>query len=163
LIKGGVSVGALYEYMSGGLSMTASDTIPIDVAGLGDAEDGTFTTTTGFETVWKSGTIGGEVQANLQVLFLNLFLGSRVSKTIGKSTTTMKGTGTLTGDGSGVVVTGPTVTTVNASQTEKPTGIDPYLFGGLELKLLGLVLSGKGTYNFKNENFVIDGGLRFQF
>ena len=158
LIKGGVSVGALYEYMSGGLSMTASDTIPIDVAGLGDAEDGTFTTTTGFETVWKSGTIGGEAQANLQVLFLNLFLGSRVSKTVGKSTTTMKGTGTLAG--SGVV---PGVTTINASQTEKPTGIDPYLFGGLELKLLGLVLSGKGTYNFKNENFVIDGGLRFQF
>jgi len=162
MLKGGVSVGAHYEYMSGGLMMTESETIPIDVEGLGDAEDGTFATTAGFETMWKSGTFGGEVQANVQVLFLNFFAGSRVSTTVGKSTTTMKGTGTLTGDGSGVVVTEPT-TTVNASQTVNPTGLDPYVFGGLELKILGLVISGKLTYNIRNQNYVIDNGLRLQF
>jgi hypothetical protein len=160
MLKGGVSVGAHYEYMSGGLMMTESGTIPIDVDNNGTT-DGTFATTAGFETMWKSGTFGGEVQANAQVLFLNFFAGSRVSTTVGKSTTTMNGTGTLTDSGGGLVV--PGVTTVNTSQTVNPTGLDPYVFGGLELKILGLVISGKLTYNIRNQNYVLDNGLRLQF
>jgi len=160
MLRGGVSVGAHYEYMSGGLMMTESETIPIDIDNNGTT-DGTFATTAGFETMWKSGTFGGEVQANVQVLFLNFFAGSRVSTTIGKSTTTMNGTGTLTP--SNPLVTGGSVPDVSVSQTVNPSGIDPYLFGGLELKILGLVISGKLTYNIRNQNYVIDNGLRLQF
>jgi hypothetical protein len=161
LIKGGVSVGALYEHMDGSISLTQSHSIPIDVAGLGDSQDGTFTTLADLNTEWNSNTFGGEAQANLQVTFLNFFLGTRVSKTAGKATTTLNGTGSLVDDGDSLVTESTQL--VSISQEDKPDGIDPYVFGGVEAKLLGVVLSAKGTYNLKNENYVIEGGLRLQF
>jgi hypothetical protein len=162
LIKGGVSVGALYEYMNGKLLLTKSDSIPIDVAGVGDTQDGTFTSTTDLNTEWNSSTFGGEAQANLQVIFLNFFLGTRVSKTFGKATSSLSGTGTLTDDGGGFVIES-TQSITPISEETKPQGIDPYVFGGVEAKLLGIVLTGKGTYDIKNDNFVVEGGLRLQF
>jgi hypothetical protein len=163
LIRGGVSVGALYEYMNGSLLLTQSDTIPLDVNDDG-MMDGSFTTTAGLNTEWTSSTFGGEAQANIQVIFLNIFLGTRVSKTVGKATTSINGTGTLTDFGGGLVnAIPPPDPTISISQEGKPDGIDPYVFGGVEAKLLGIVLSAKGTYNLKNENYIVEGGLRLQF
>jgi hypothetical protein len=159
LIKGGISVGALYEYMNGGILLTESDSIPVDTNKDGTT-DGTLTTTADLNTRWTANTFGGEAQANLQVIFLNFFLGTRVSKTFGKATTSLSGTSTLPA-GTGIDPFADEFVDVN--QESKPQGIDPYVFGGVELKILGLVLTGRGTYNIKNENYIVESGIRLQF
>jgi hypothetical protein len=160
LIKGGISVGALYEYMNGGIMLTESDSSTVDADDNPSTPNGTLTTTGNLDTKWTSNTFGGEAQANLQVIFLNFFLGTRVSKTFGKATTSLNGTSTLTaGDG----ISPFTDELVDITQESKPQGIDPYVFGGVELKILGLVLTGRGTYNVKNDNYIVESGLRLQF
>jgi hypothetical protein len=161
LIKGGISVGALYEYMNGGILLTQSGSTTVDPDDNPATPNGTLTTTGELNTEWNSNTFGGEAQANLQVIFLNFFVGTRVSKTFGKATTSLKGTSTLEGDPS--IFDEFTDELVDVTQEAKPQGIDPYVFGGVELKILGLVLTGKGTYNVKNESYIIESGLRLQF
>ena len=160
LIKGGISVGALYEYMNGGILLTESDSSSVDADDNPATQNGTLTTTGDLNTRWTANTFGGEAQANLQVIFLNFFLGTRVSKSFGKATTSLKGTSTLT---AGTGITPFTDELVDITQETKPQGIDPYVFGGVELKILGLVLTGRGTYNMKNENYIIESGVRLQF
>jgi len=165
LVKGGVSVGALYEYMNGGLTITQEDGFPIygDEYDLPDVKIGTVTTTAAIENSWSANTIGGEAQANFQILFLNFFLGSRLSKTFGKATSDFSGTVDLKPEPDYEYVTQAENEKVSAFSETKPSGIDIYGFGGAEVKLLIFTVGARGTYNFTNNNLTIDGGLRLQF
>jgi len=160
-------VGALYEYMNGELSITQSEGFPI----YGDEYDypgvqiGTVNTTAAINNSWTAHTLGGEAQANFQILFLNFFLGSRLSKTFGKAKSEFTGKVDLTPESDEYigVVTEKKDTSVTASNEAKPSGIDIYGFGGAEVKLLIFTVGARGTYNFTNNNLSIDGGVRLQF
>ncbi|KPJ80186.1 MAG: hypothetical protein AMS17_20845 [Spirochaetes bacterium DG_61] len=157
-LKGGASVGGFYEYMKGYLALTQSESMPVDIDDDGTPE-GTLTNAAGFETNWNANTFGGEAQANLQLLLFNLFAGTRVSKSFGKAETTIAGSSDLTG-GAGIT-TGST--TLSISEESKPDGIDMFLYGGAEVKILILTVTGRVGYNLNNKNYTIDGGLRMQF
>jgi hypothetical protein len=158
-LKGGASVGGFYEYMKGYLALNQSESMPVDIDDDGTPE-GTLTNEAGFETNWKAHTLGGEAQANLQLLLFNLFAGTRVSKSFGKAETTIAGTSTLT---SSAPVVFPGLTTLSISEESKPEGIDLFLYGGAEVKILILTVTGRVGYNLNNKNYTIDGGLRMQF
>ena len=158
-IKGGVSVGGFYEYMKGGLLLTDSNEIPIDVGDDGTV-DGTLTNAAGFDTTWNANTFGGEAQANLQVLILNFFAGTRVSKSIGEVKTVVAGSSELIPNNA--LVTGGTET-VSISKEAKPADIDIFIFGGAEVKIAILTATVKAGYNVNNKNFVFDGGVTLQF
>jgi hypothetical protein len=162
VLRGGLSVGGYYEYTKGDIALSATQTINIDVDGNGTT-DGQFLSDAGFDTSWRASSFGGEVQGNIQVLFLNLFAGSRIGTTIGRSTTTLNGTGVLVDAGGGLIDDSLPPQQVTVTEEHRTSGVDPFLFGGAELKFLGIVLSGKGTYNFTNDSFMVDAGLRFQF
>jgi hypothetical protein len=89
----------------------------------------------------------------------NLFAGTRVSKSFGKAETTIAGSSDLTG-GAGITAGS---TTLSISEESKPDGIDMFLYGGAEVKILILTVTGKVGYNLNNKNYTIDGGLRMQF
>jgi hypothetical protein len=160
-LKGGASVGGFFEYMKGYISLTASESTPIDFDEDG-TPDGYISNTGGFKTDWNSSTFGGEAQANLQLLIFNLFAGTRLSKSFGKVETTLTGTGNVTDAGTAPVIeTGPVIFSV--TEESKPDGIDMFLYGGAEVKILMLTVTGKVGYNLNNNNYTIDGGLRMQF
>ena len=157
-IKGGVSVGGFYEYMKGNLLLTDSASIMIDVNEDG-TDDGKLTNTAGFDTTWNANTFGGEAQANLQLVMLNFFAGTRVSKSIGKAETVVEGSSTLSGAGP----ISPGSTTVSISKEAKPAKIDAFVYGGAEVKLFVLTISTKAGYNVTNKSYTFDGGVRLQF
>ncbi|MBA7611675.1 hypothetical protein ES703_18903 [subsurface metagenome] len=158
-LKGGVSVGGFYEYMKGSLLLTDSKSVSIYVD-EDDNPDGTLTNDAGFDTTWNANTFGGEAQANLQVLMLNFFAGTRVSKSIGKAKTVVSGSSeliNLTGS-----VTGSTEP-VKISGEAKPAKIDVFIFGGAEVKIAILTATVKAGYNVNNKYWAGDLGLRLQF
>jgi len=169
LIKGGVSVGALAEYMKGNLDITQKDGFPIDGGDVNPELEGEtigyVTTTAGIQDEWSAVTFGGEAQANFQVLFLNFFTGARVSKTSGSAKSTFSGTVDFEAvegfDEYVESVTGLEVDPI--SNKSKASGIDIYGFGGLEVKILILTVTARGSYNFSNEVLSVDGGVRLQF
>jgi len=162
IIKGGASVGVLYEYMKGGILVAQSEGFPISNPVYG--EIGTAKTTAAIDTSWKSSTVGGEAQANFQLLFLNLFVGTRLSKTFGKATSEFTGTVDLVEnpDNPGYVTTAQNEEVSTSSET-KAKGIDIYGFGGAEVKLFILSIGARGSYNFSNNSITVDGGVRLQF
>lgn len=126
--------------------------------------DGTITgeliSQTVFNTTWEANTVGGEVQANLQLLRFNFFGGSRVGKTFGSALTRVEGFSELrsmTG-----LVTGSTMN-ISISNEKNPRGIDAFLFGGVEIKLAMFTFTGKGGYNITDENYTLDAGFGLQF
>lgn len=158
LIKGGVSAGGLFEYVNGSVLISQGEGFPIyDPSGT--VQIGTMETTSTLDTSWSGVTLGGEAQANLQIAILNIYTGTRMSKTFGKATSEFKGDVTLSG--SGVVPASEPIGPI--SNEGKAGGIDIYGFGGLEVKVLILTVGGRITYNFTNDNLTIDGGVRFQF
>jgi hypothetical protein len=148
--------------MKGSIMFAQSDSFSVDLDSDGTSE-GTFSADAALNTAWHSSTFGAETQANAQVLFLNLFLGTRISKTFGEATTSMNGTGTLTDNPSNPVDVVEETDTIAISEVSQPSGFDPYVFGGLEIKILGLVIAGKGTYNITNGNYILESGIRLQF
>lgn len=167
LFRTGASFGGFVEYINGSVSMLGRDTIPVfvDVPVLGPTQVADLTTETGFETNWKGLTVGGEGQVNFQILFINLFGGARLSKTFGSATTDLTGstTLTLTEASYNTYVKEFTDQVLTISSEAKPDGIDTTLFGGVEAKILMLVATLRGGYNFKNDNFIVEGGARLQF
>jgi hypothetical protein len=159
VIKGGASVSGFYEYMRGNLLLTDSDSMPVDVYNDGTI-DGELISQTGFDTSWEASTMGGEMQANLQLLMFNFFAGTRAGKTFGSAITRVEGLSEL-------VSTSPLVTgstrNISISNKQSPAGFDIFLFGGLEIKLAMFSLTGKGGYNLNNENYTFDAGFRLQF
>ncbi len=167
LLRTGASFGGFLEYINGNVTMLERNTMPVtmDIPGFGPTQVANLVTEAGFETNWKGLTVGGEAQANFQILFVNLFGGARLSKTFGKATTDLSGSTTLQ-------LTDPTYTPYVSEFTNqqlvisteaKPEGIDTTLFGGVEVKILMLAVTLRGGYNFKNSNYVVDGGARLQF
>ena len=171
LIKGGVSVGALAEYMKGNLDITQKDGFPIDGGDVNPELEGEtigyVTTTAGIQDEWSAVTFGGEAQANFQVLFLNFFTGARVSKTSGSAKSTFSGTVTFTSaapEYDEYIEADITDADLGSFSNEsKASGIDIYGFGGLEVKILILTVTARGSYNFSNEVLSVDGGVRLQF
>jgi hypothetical protein len=163
-LKGGASVGGFYEYMKGYINLTQSESIWIDADNDGDADDGEIINTAGFETNWNAHTLGGEAQANLQLLIFNVFAGTRVSKSFGKAETVVAGTTDLVDhSGLGLVAEPLKPIDLSISEESKPDGIDMFLYGGAEVKILILNVTGRVGYNLNNKNYTIDGGLRMQF
>ncbi len=167
LLRTGASFGGFLEYINGNVTMLGRDAIPVfvDVPGPGSTQVANLITETGFETNWKGFTVGGEGQMNFQILFVNLFGGARFSKTFGKATTDLSGSTTLE-------LTDPIYTTyvdtftnqqLVISTEAKPEGFDTTLFGGVEVKILMLAVTLQGGYNFKNSNYLLEGGARLQF
>lgn len=166
VMRMGLSIGGFFDYINGNVSMIGRDTINImeDVTGDGEKEIiGTLETETGFKTVWKGFSAGGEAQANFQLLIFNIFVGGRVGKSFGKATTEIGGTTTLTPsiDFPGEVTPGSE--SISITKEAKPEGIEVNLFGGAEIKLLIFTLGLRGGYNINNGNFTVDGGARLQF
>jgi len=179
MIKGGVSVGALAEYMKGNLDITQKDGFPIDGSDVDSGDPtvneqiagqtiGYVTTEAGIQNSWSAITFGGEAQANFQVLFLNFFTGARVSKTSGSAKSEFSGTVTFIEEPEfaeyeliDTSVNNETITPI--SNETKASGIDIYGFGGLEVKILILTVTARGSYNFSNEVLSVDGGVRLQF
>ena len=165
LIKGGISAGALFEYMSGGLSYTASAGYPVYLT-LGDQKEkvADVTTTAKLENSWKASTAGVEAQANFQVLFLNFFTGTRISKTFGSADSSITGDATLTAvSGYESYVEEGTFNLTSASASTKAPGIEVYGFGGAEFKLFIFTITARGSYNFTGKTLSGDVGARLQF
>ncbi len=161
-LKGGASVGGFYEFIKGNLLLTDSDTIEIDADGEGTV-DGELTNATGFDTTWMGHTIGGEAQANLQLLMFNFFAGSRVSKSFGKAESVVEGTSSLAPVAGATFPVATDSQSVSISEEAEPEGIDVFAFGGVEAKISILTITGRFGYNFTNENYTVDGGVRLQF
>ncbi len=161
-LKGGLSVGGFYEYMNGELAFIGSQTIPVDLNDDGTAE-GEIRNEAGLESVWSSHTFGGEAQANLQVLFLNLFAGARLSKSFGKAETSVGGSSSLVDTGGGPALITEDTTTISITEEGKPEGIETVLYGGAEFKLLFMTITARGGYNLKNEAIHVEAGARVQF
>jgi hypothetical protein len=161
LFKGGFSVGGLYEYMNGDLVASNTDSFMVDANDDG-TDDGEIITEADIVTTWSSHTLGGEAQANFQFLFFNLYLGSRLSKSFGSAESSIEGDVTLVDlTGLGDVSAGADV--ISISKKAEPDGIDTFIFGGLEAKILFFVLSTKASYNFSGDAFGADLGVRLQF
>ncbi|MFW6138790.1 MAG: hypothetical protein ACOC7U_06435 [Spirochaetota bacterium] len=168
LMKGGISVGALYEYMNGGLEIYQSDGFPV----YADEIDSTWphevaatvTTDATINNTWSAHTLGGEAQANFQVLFLNFFVGSRLSKTLGSATSDFEGETTLTAepDYEPYITEETQIIGPYSSETEPP-GVDIYGFGGVEFRLFIFTIGARGSYNFTDQALAVDGGVRLQF
>lgn len=162
-LKGGVSIGGFYEYMNGELAFIGSQTIGVDVDDNG-TDDGEIQNEAGIESVWNSHTFGGEAQANFQVLFLNLFAGARVSKSIGKAETSAGGSSTLVDtNGADGITFEPGSQTISITEEGKPEGIETVLYGGAEFKLAFLTITARGGYNLSNEAINVEAGARVQF
>jgi hypothetical protein len=161
LVKGGFSVGGLYEYMKGDLAASNTDSFMVDANDDG-TDDGELITAADIVTTWSSHTIGGEAQANFQLFFFNLYLGSRLSKSFGSAESSIEGDITLVDlTGLGDVAAGADV--ISILKKAEPDGIDTFIFGGLEAKVWFLVISTKASYNFNGDAFGGDVGVRLQF
>jgi hypothetical protein len=168
VLRFGVSAGGFYEYTKGnlGLSMVDSFAVYEDVTPVTEGKEyiADLVTTSNFDTAWKGHTLGGEVQGNMKVLFINVFAGGRLSTSWGRATTT------LDGDASAVVRPAYAgIVNVNPSETISvetetvPRGFDFLGFGGLEFKIMPLLIGARGGYNFSNRVVTLDIGARLQF
>jgi hypothetical protein len=164
----GVSVGGFYEFTRGDVGLNLSDTVKVyeevDPLSPGEEHVANLNTTSAFDSTWTGHTLGGEVQGNVKVLFVNLFAGGRVSTSFGKATTSINGDVTVqpVPAYAGFVSALPTES-VDVTTEAKPGGIDFYGFGGLEFKILPVVLGVRGGYNFSNQVITLDLGARLQF
>jgi len=168
IIKGGISAGALFEYMAGGIDYSTSSGYPVYVDIYGNSTKvATVTTTASLKNSWKASTFGGEAQANFQVLFLNFFTGTRLSKTFGTADSSINGDVTLTATDPQYVtqgyISGGTIPQLSASASNKAPGIEIYGFGGVEFKLFIFTLTARGSYNFTGKTLSVDTGARLQF
>ena len=166
-IKGGVSAGALFEYMSGGLDYSTSTGYPVylDVEGT-STHVADVTTTASLQNSWKAATVGGEAQAYFQVLFLNFFVGSRLSKTFGTADSSISGEAYLEADSTyestNLIQSGP-IGFVSIPASTDAAGIEVYGFGGAEFKLFIFTITARGSYNFIGKTLSADVGARLQF
>ncbi len=159
LVKGGFSVGGLYEYMNGDITASNTDSFMVDANDDG-TDDGELITAADLSTTWSSHTIGGEALANFQLLFFNFYVGSRLSKSFGSAESSIEGNVELVST-SGLVA--PATDVVSILEDAKPKGVDTFIFGGLEAKVWFLVISTKASYNLNGDAFGGDVGVRLQF
>ena len=162
----GVSAGGFYEFTRGNLGLNLSDTFEVyeevDAGSPGEEHVANLNTTSGFDSAWRGHTLGGEVQGNVKILFVNLFGGGRVSTSWGKATTSIDGDVTVQSVYPGYTVESPTES-VDVTTEAAPSGLDFYGFGGLEFKIFPVVLGARGGYNFSNQVITLDFGARLQF
>jgi len=170
-LRFGLSAGGFYEYTKGnlGLSMRESFAVyeDVDPTQAGEEYIADLLTTSAFDTSWKGHTLGGEVQGNMKVLFINIFAGGRLSTSWGQASTALIGDATATVREE--YKSGPYQVNVNPSESVEvttetvPSGLGFYGFGGLEFKIFPLVLGARGGYNFSNQVITLDLGARLQF
>jgi hypothetical protein len=166
VVRYGVSAGGFYEYTSGTLGLNMNDTFEVyanaDTSTPEDEHVANLTTSSAFDSSWKGHTFGGEAQGNIQILFINLFAGGRLSTSWGEATTSVSGDVTVEEVYTGYVTANPSES-VDVSTDAAPSGIDFYGFGGLEFKIFPLVVGARGGYNFGNQVITLDFGARLQF
>jgi hypothetical protein len=135
VVRFGVSAGGFYEYTKGniGLVMTNSFAVYEDVtADPGDEYIADLVSTNTFDSNWKGHTVGGEVQGNMKILFVNLFGGGRISTSWGSADTSVNGDVTVNPvAGYEAFVTANPTETIDITTEASPDGLDYYAFGGL--------------------------------
>ena len=167
VLRFGLSAGGFYEYTKGniGLVMTDSFAVYEDVtADPGDEHIADLVSTNAFNSDWRGHTVGGEVQGNMKILFVNLFAGGRLSTSWGSAHTSVNGDVAVNPvAGYEAFVTANPTENIDGTAEASPDGLDYYAFGGLEAKLLPVVIGGRLGYNFRNEVITLDLGARLQF
>jgi hypothetical protein len=164
----GVSAGGFYEFTKGSLGLTLNDSIEVyeevDAGSPGEEHVADLLTSSVFDSSWKGSTLGGEVQGNVKILFVNVFGGGRLSTSWGKANTSITGDVTVqpVPAYAGYVTASP-LESVDVSTEAGPSGLDFYGFGGLEFKILPVLVGVRGGYNFSNQVVTLDLGARLQF
>jgi hypothetical protein len=161
-LKGGASVGGLFEYAKGGITLRKGQPLLITDPDTGEVA-GYLNTDSAMETSWEAYTVGGEIQTNIQPLFLNFFIGIRASKTFGTAKSKLISRYEIEPETGYESNFGTPVGTADIDIESKPEKMDVFGFGGVEAKFLMFVVSFKGSYNLMNQSFVLDGGGRLQF
>ena len=100
----------------------------------------------------------------MKILLVNLFAGGRLSTSWGSAHTSVNGDVTVNPvAGYEAFVTANPTENINVATEASPDGFDYYAFGGLEAKLLPVVIGGRFGYNFSNDVITLDLGARLQF
>ena len=164
----GVSAGGFYEFTKGSLGLNLNETFEVyeDVNPLtpGDEHVANLLTSNAFDSTWRGHTVGGEAQGNVKILFVNLFAGGRLSTSWGKATTSIAGDVTVQPEaGYEGFVSASLTESVDVTTEAGPSGLDVYGFGGLEFKILPVIVGVRGGYNFSNQVITLDLGTRLQF
>jgi hypothetical protein len=168
VLRFGVSAGGFYEYTSGSIAMTMTDSVAVmedvDPMQPGEEHIANLVNNNAFDSNWKGHTVGAEAQANMKILFINLFLGGRLSTSWGSAQTNIDGDVNVVPEpGYEAYVTANPSESISASTEASPNGLGYYGFGGLEFKILPIVIGGRFGYNFRNDVITADFGARVQF
>ncbi len=167
VLRFGVSAGGFYDFSRGALELTMRDSFAVyeDVTGGPEEEHiADLVSTNSFDTNWQGHTVGGEVQGNIKILFFNLFVGGRMSTSWGSADTSVNGDVSVNPvSGYEIYVTANPTETIDIDTESHPDGLDYYAFGGLEVKILPVVICGRFGYNFSNDAIALDFGARLQF
>jgi hypothetical protein len=168
VLRFGVSAGGFYEFTSGTIGLVITDSFAAyeDVNPMEPGEEhvADLVSTNAFNSEWRGHTVGGEVQGNIKILFINLFAGARMSNSWGSAQTSILGAVDVipVPEYAGDVTADPTED-IDIDTEASPDGLDYYAFGGIEAKILPVVIGGRMGYNFKNEVITFDLGARLQF
>ena len=166
VLRFGLSAGGFYEYTKGniGLVMTDSFAVYEDVTpDPGDEHIADLVSTNAFNSDWRGHTVGGEVQGNMKILIVNLFAGGRLSTSWGSAHTSVNGDVAVNPVAGYEAFVTANTETIDVTTEASPDGLDYYAFGGLEAKILPVVIGGRLGYNFRNEVITLDLGARLQF
>jgi|GEM_PF-1862646 len=167
VLRFGLSAGGFYEYTRGNITMQMTESFAVlaDVTPEpGDEHIADLVSSNAFDSDWKGHTVGAELQGNMKVLFINLFLGGRLSTSWGSANTTINGDVTVVpvSGYEGFVTANPSES-IDIATDASPSGLAYYGFGGVEFKILPVVIGGRLGYNFRNEVVTLDFGARLQF
>lgn len=167
VLRFGLSAGGFYEYTRGNITMQMTESFAVlaDVTPEpGDEHIANLVSSNSFDSNWKGHTVGAEMQGNMKILFINLFIGGRLSTSWGNAQTTIDGDVTVNPvSGYEGFVTASPSESIDISTSASPSGLAYYGFGGVEFKIFPIVLGGRLGYNFHNEVITVDFGARLQF
>jgi hypothetical protein len=168
LLRFGVSAGGFYEYTKGNMAMQMTESFEVyeEVNPMQPGEEhiANLVSSNAFDSDWKGHTVGAELQGNMKIAFFNIFLGGRLSTSWGSAQTTIDGDVTVSPESGyeGYVTANPSEP-IDIATDASPDGLGYYGFGGLEFKILPIVVGGRLGYNFRNDVITADFGARLQF
>ena len=168
VLRFGVSAGGFYEYTRGSIAMAMTESFAVmeDVNPMepGDEHIANLVSSNAFDSNWKGHTVGAEVQGNMKITIINLFLGGRLSTSWGSAQTTIDGDVSVVPEsGYEAYVTANPSESIDIVSESSPDGLAYYGFGGVEVKILPIIVGGRLGYNFRNEVVTLDFGARLQF
>jgi hypothetical protein len=120
----------------------------------------TFTGAVGTSrTDWDTKSVGVQLLANKQILFLNPYVGVSANKNFGKVDSSISNTGTITFNGN----QSASLTGTGGSSSVTPNDVDLRGLAGIEFSILPLTKLGLGVEVGSQNNLAANLGLRVQF